>query len=474
MKLTQSKWRRAGQALIALGLTAAVTASLRLLVSVNITTVGFAYLLVVLAAASVFGFPEALIASLAAAAQYNFFFLPPTDTFTVDDTRNWVALAAFLITATVASELSASAKRQAREAEFRRQEIKRLYELSRASLLADPGDTALQIERALVAIFDFEDAKIELTDGATDVSGTPDLRWPLRVGQSELGFLRVKAPPISPESGAAIAGIVAIALERARVQRESSRMQGLRESEFLKTALLDSVTHDLRTPLTSIKAAVTSLLGEDLERGQEDAARRDLLAVINEESDRLNHILQNVLDMARIESGDLRLVPKALALAPIIEAAITQARLAPQRVRSIGLSDLPPVRADGPLLSQAITQLLSNAAAYSKQDSLIEITASISGAWLTAEIRDHGPGIAPEILPRIFDKFFRDPRARQSRPEGIGMGLAIARGIIQAHQGTLQAASEPGQGARFWFTLPIAVEAAYEQSCTHGDSNPHH
>jgi len=473
---TPSRWRRLGQTLVALGATAAVTAGFSLMGRANTTTVGFVYLLVVLAVASVFGFPEALIASLAAAAQYNFYFLPPKYTFTIADTSNWVALAAFLITATVASELSATAKRQAREAELRRRDVNRLYELSRASLLADPDDPIPHLERALVAIFGFEDAQVELRGHpaapATLAPEDPgDAGWPLRVGQSELGVLRVKAAQVNPESSAAVASIVAIVLARALALRESSRLQGVRESEALKTALLDSVTHDLRTPLTSIKAAVTALLGEDLGTGEAAAARRDLLAVIDEESDRLNHILQNVLDMARIEAGGLRLAPTAQALMPIVEAAIAQARLAPQRVRTSIPSDLPLVHADGPLLSQALFQLLSNAAAYSIPESQIEITASADPTSLTIAIRDHGPGIAPEVLPRIFDKFFRDPRARHARPEGLGMGLAIARGIIQAHRGTLEASSAPGHGACFQIVLAAAVDPT-RSTFSHGDAHP--
>jgi len=461
----QGKTRRVIQAVVALGLTAAVTAVFRPLADVNVTTVGFVYLLVVLAAASLFGFPEALLASLAAAAQYNYFFLPPTYTFTIADTRNWVALAAFLITATVASELSALAKRQAREAELRRRELNRLYELTRAGLLADPEHTAPQLERALVTIFGLDDARIEPA-AAAGAGG----RWPLRMGQNELGVLRLQPPPASPESGEAIASVVAIALERARALREASHLHGVRESEALKTALLDSVTHDLRTPLTSIKAAVSSLRSELMPPERSDAeARGELLAVIDEESDRLNQILQHVLDMARIEAGGLRLAPAAQAIAPILEAAMAQARLPAERIQLDIASDLPLVRADGPLISQAIAQLLTNAAAYSSPGSPIEIAAAEAAGGVTVAVRDRGPGIPAEQMPRIFEKFYRDPRARQLRPEGLGMGLGIARGIIQAHQAELRVDSQPGEGSRFWFTLPLAADAPV----THGQSHTH-
>lgn len=459
--MNRARWT---QLLVGLAATVAVTAVCRLLGSANATTVGFAYLLVVLAVASWFGFPEALAASCAAAAQYNFYFLPPVGTFTIADTRNWVALGSFLITAMVASELSASARRQAREAELRRRDINRLYELTRATLLADPDSITQEIERALVSIFGFRDARLELTrDGNNNAAAPSSTVWPLRVGKGEIGRLRIWGSTVNQEGSGAIAGIVAIALERARVLRESSHLQALRESESLKTALLDAVTHDLRTPLTSIKAAVTALLDREGSTALE-ASRGDLLAAINEESDHLNHILQTLLDMARVEAGVLRLEPRPQSLAPIVEAAIAQARVDPARVRVRLPPSLPMAQADGPLLSQALAQLLANAGTYSAPHSPIELGAESEVGYVTVTVSDHGTGIPAASMPYIFDKFYRDPQARERRPDGMGMGLAIARGIVAAHHGTIEAASMPGSGARFRLRIPSVDLPLYEHA----------
>ncbi len=467
--------RRVFQALAALALTAAITLGFRALPGVNASTVGFAYLLAVLAAASVFGLPEALLASLAAAAQYNFFFLPPLGTFTIDDPRNWIALVTFLITAVVASELSASARRQARAAEQRQREIAQLYELSRATLLAPPDEPAAAIERALVAIFAFDDVWLELPGRAPAPPGPFPQHWPLRVGQDEFGVLHIAkresapfdAPPLQAETGDAVAGLVAIALERARVQRERSRLEALRESEALKSALLDSVAHDLRTPLTSIKAAATALLDAEAQPGAAGAARAELLEAINEDCDYLNRIVQTVLDMARIEAGALQLKAAPVALADVLESAIARARLAPRRFDLQLAPGLPLLAGDGPLLSQALTELLANAAAYSAPESLVRITAEARAGEARIAIRDQGPGIAPDRLPRIFDRFYRGPEARRARPGGLGMGLAIARGIVQAHGGRLEASSAPGQGSCFQITLPVP-----HPGTEHGNANP--
>ena len=460
-------WRRGLQALAALALTGAITLGFRALPGVNASTVGFAFLLAVLAAASVFGLPEALLASVAAAAQYNFFFLPPLGTFTIDDPRNWVALATFLITAVVASELSASSRRQARAAEQRQREIAQLYELSRATLLAPPGDPAVAIERALVAIFGFDDAWLELPGRPPAAPGVFPHQRPLRVGQDQFGTLHVAAPALAAETGDAIAGLVAIALERARVLRESSRLEALRESEALKSALLDSVAHDLRTPLTSIKAAATALL--DAGSSGSEAERRELLEAINEESDYLNRVVQTVLDMARIEAGGLQLNAAPVALADVLESAIARARLAPGRCDVEIAPEVPLLRVDGPLLSQALAELLANAAAYSAPASAIRIEAAAQAGELKLAIRDQGPGIAADRLPRIFDRFYRGPEARRTRPGGLGMGLAIARGIVQAHGGRLEAASAPGEGSCFQITLPLRHAEGYDRH-----ANPDH
>lgn len=454
--MNRTAWLRLLQILGAVAATSLLTLLFhRLGPAVNSMLIGFCYLLVVVLAARWFGLTAAAVATLAAGLQFDYWLLPPVGTFTIADPRNWVGLLAFLITAVVASGLSAAARHKTQEAEQRRREMAGLYALSRASLLAEPGETVLQIERALVANFELDDVRIETADHVVANTEAFARQWPIRVGQRRLGTLYVQARDLGDELGATLAGIVAIALERARMLRESSQVEILRESEALKSALLDSVTHDLRTPLTSIKAAVTTLRGDDAD----PAARGDLLAVIEEECDWLNQLVQNLVDMARIEGGVLRPRLRREPLGAIIDDTLAHLGWPAGRVRVSVPADLPAVEADGLLLSQALAQLLTNAAAYGGSEQPIEVRVRESEAGIVTEVLDHGAGLEASEIPRIFEKFYRDPRARRLRPEGLGIGLAIARGIIAAHGGELAAASAPGQGTRVWFTLPRARAA---------------
>jgi two-component system sensor histidine kinase KdpD len=236
---------------------------------------------------------------------------------------------------------------------------------------------------------------------------------------------------------------------------EFNRMRVVQESEALKSALLDSITHDLRTPLTSIKAAATTLLSRPAY-----AVDRDFLLVINEECDRLNELLQNVLDMARIEGRHLRPALRRQSLPPIIEEAIAYSQVPRSRLKIDVPDDLPEVKVDGVLLSRALVQLLTNAAAYSPPDTPIELRAFTRDGEVITEVRDQGYGIAPELLPRVFDKFVRGEQAQHERPEGMGVGLSIARGIIDLHGGRMSASSQPGRGSVFCISLLPATEGS--------------
>lgn len=418
--------------------------------SVNTATVGFAYLLAVLVVASLWGWTPALLAALAATAQYNFFFLPPVASFTIVDPQNWVALSSLLVTAAIASRLSEAARRRAAEAEARRRDTARLYELSRAILVADPAQEAEAIEHALVRIFGFSDARIDLDVKPGGATPPFDQHWPLRIGQQTIGVLRLNGPALAVESGKAIGGVVAIAMERARLDVEAARLQALRESDILKAALLDDFTHQLRTPLAAIKGAATALLaGAAL-----GAPARDLALVVAEESDQLNELLENMLEMARIEAGDLRPQLRRQPLEPLLREA-----LAGETGGHLHLElepGLPAVVADGPLTARALAHLIANARAYAPADTDITVAAACDGDCMRISVRDRGPGFSDLDLPRVFDKFYRSADMRRRRPAGLGMGLAIVRGLMTAQGGGVGAANAPGGGACVWFTLPLA------------------
>jgi two-component system sensor histidine kinase KdpD len=369
--------RAAPYAVAVLGV-AAVTALLAPINDrVSSTTVALALLLVVLFVAAWRGMGPALAASAAGMLAFNFFFLPPLRTFTVADPQNWVALAAFLVTAVTAGQLSVRARRRAEEAERGRLEIERLY--------------------------------TELRD----------------------------------------------AFDRA------SRAEALRQAEQLKVTLLDAVTHDLRTPLTSIKASVTTLLEDDAPL--EDDARRELLEVIDEETDRLNRAIGGLVEIARIEAGAVEFRRRWTAVEEILdEVGARAARIARDRpVDVTPPGELPAIRVDGRAVAEALYLLVENAAKYAPRGTPVRVSAHDTGAGeIRFEVDDEGPGVPPELRDRVFEKFFRGPAAAGApAASGTGMGLAIARGIVEAHGGRIWIEAGPGgRGARVAFTVPVGEE----------------
>jgi K+-sensing histidine kinase KdpD len=252
----------------------------------------------------------------------------------------------------------------------------------------------------------------------------------------------------------------------------ASHAEALRQSERLKSALLDAVSHDLRTPLTSIKASVTTLLDE-LKTKASDASpavlneegRREMLEVINEECDRLNRFIEGLVEMARIEAGEFRLRRRWGTIEEMVEMALARARtLTDQHRVEVEIeNNLPVVLVDARAVSEVIYTLVDNAAKYSPAGTLIRIAASrAENDTIRASVEDRGPGIPIELRERVFDKFFRairDGDSSRSQPSGTGMGLAIARGIVEAHSGRIWIENgADGLGTRVVFTLPIGDE----------------
>ena len=248
----------------------------------------------------------------------------------------------------------------------------------------------------------------------------------------------------------AVAYLIAIGIERARNLEEASRAEAARQSEVLKSALLDALAHDFKTPLTSIKAAATSLLGHD-----HPEADRELMTIINEEADRLNHLVAEVLAMVRIEAGKLHLEKRPLDVGEVVESTIGELKPVLQgRLVEVRLQDaLPPADADFEFVQQALRQLVDNALKYSPPGSPLTISARSGDGRVVLSVADHGSGIDEQEQLHIFDKFFR-AREHRFRVPGTGMGLAIAKGIVEAHGGKIWVTSEPGQGSVFSFSLP--------------------
>ena len=448
----------------------------------NSATIAMTFLLATLAVATRWGLLEAIIASIAGALCFNFFFLPPLFTLYLADPQNWVALIAFLITAVVASHLSASVKQRASDATRQREEMERLYELSRALMLVDEkSPTGSQISQRIAQVFEVDG--VAVFDRGTDQiyrTGTIDLPIsdiklrdaalqgtafhdatanlsvvPLSLGHEAVGSLAICGGSMSDTALHAIGNLAAIVMERALAEMSTRRMEAARQNEAMKSMLLDALAHEFKTPLTSIKAAASSILDE------RPPEQRELVTIIEEESDRLDLLVSETIRMAQIEAGDLHLEIRPQIVSHLIAAALEKLRILLQdRDIQIDMEPaLPQVLADAELMGLTIRQLLTNALKYAHPDSPIVISAHAANGFVRIAVKDYGPGIAADDQKRIFEKYYR-VKDNTDRIPGTGMGLAIARNIVDAHGGQIGVESVPSQGSEFFFTLPIVDNIA--------------
>jgi two-component system sensor histidine kinase KdpD len=461
----------------------------------NPAIVSATYLMVVLVVAATSRLSVAVVTSFAAVLSFNFFFLPPVGTFTIADPQNWVVLIAFLAVSLVASNLSAVARTRTQEAVGRRDELARLFDLSRDVLMMTQSREAISIlARSIARRFDIEFVAIALPResdwdiseagprsmvldktqlDAAFVSAQASLEFdayartyaghrtmtvdgetirlvPLRAGTKPIGLLAAAGRPIEPGTLDALAGVVAIAIERARFLEERKSAELTRQSEELKTALLASLGHDLRTPLTAIRVAASNVKASWLS----PEARGEQSDLILAEVERLTRLFQNILDMARIDAGAVATESRWAHPSEIIAAARDQVEHT-LRNHHIDVSIDPdvPVRLDPRLTAAALAHLLENAAKYSPADTTITVVARIVDEGLSISVRDRGPGIAHADLPHLFERFFRGAETK-ARVSGTGMGLAIARGLLAAEHGRIWAENCPDGGAQFTVVAP--------------------
>ncbi len=446
--------------------------------SLHQTNIALLYLLVVLISATTIGLGPAMLASVLAFLGFNFFFVVPLHTFMVADSQDVVRLLTFLAVAIIASSLAGRARDQADTAQRSATELATLYGLSQTisaevaidRILQVVAQTTAQLLNVPLCVVLLYDDGGRLTERVR--SGEPPLVPArqadtfLRIGPRVLGVLRVTQrslddPLTNAEQGhlEMIASQVILALERARLTEEANHARTLAEAERMKGGLLASVSHDLRTPLAVIKGAATNLLDDSV--AWDSAARRELLNAINDESDHLNRLFGNLLEMSRIEAGAQ---PPAQSSQDIAELAANvvnrmRARLTAHPVAIDIPADLPAVQISYTQIDQVLTNLLENAVKYTPADTAIVITAARKHDTLQVEVRDQGPGIPAGLSTRIFEKFVRV--AGPERPaDGMGLGLAICKGIIEMHRGRIWAENLPTGGARFIFTLPLAGPAA--------------
>ena len=465
---------------VALAMVSGITVVFRHARDVNQTTVALTFLLAILAVSAVWGMAVSVFMSIAAVLGFNYFFLPPIGTLTIADPQNWVALFAFLVTSIVGSQLSARIRKEADESHQRRREIERLYRFSQ-KLLAEGNVIQLMnaIPNYIVESFEGGAAELFLPQkdkfyrsgfGAAHLDeekmkavflrdeGVFEAQEglyfiPVRMGVRPIGSLGISGSRLSRQTLDAVGSLVAIAIERARAVEKLGETEAERQGERLKSALLDSIAHDFRTPLTSIKAATTSLLAaESPDHGQ----TRELLTIINEECDRLNRLVEEAAEMSRLEAGEFELDLAPTQIGDIIQAALEQCEtsLAGRSVEVKVSPNLPPVRADLVRIKDALVHLIDNANIYSPKDQPITISAEVAGDNVTTSVADRGPGIDDFEQGMIFDKFYRGKDQRYL-VRGTGMGLPIAKAIITAHKGTISVTSQLGHGSVFSFTLPV-------------------
>ncbi len=448
---------------------------------VNATTVALSYLLFILFLSTRWGLRFAIGSSVMATGCYNYFFLPPVHTFTVSDPQNLVALLVFLTTSVWASRMAERVREESQRTLVRQGELEVLYGLSRALLETDelavltntvPSAIAAACRADGVMFYLLQGDRLYQEGAAWPTQmGPVELRAlanasaasinrdreesvvPIRTGVRPRGVLLLRGVQLSVATLEAMGGLISVALDRARAVDEATRAEGAKESERLRTMMMDSITHEFRSPLTAIKVSVSTLRTTALGEG----GQQELLAIIEEEADRLDGLVAQSVEMARLDTLDVTMSFAPETMKDLVGRAVATAGVATaqHKVEVSLATDLPRVEADAEWLTKLLVNLLENAAKYSQAGSPIFVMAERRGEMVACSVADRGIGIDLLEQELIFDKFYRS-RERTANVSGTGMGLAICRAIAEAHGGTMEVTSQPGQGSVFTFTVPVA------------------
>ncbi len=470
------------------------------------TSIALVLLMSVLASAVAYGLAASLLACLFSVLAYNFFFLPPYYTFTIADPENVVTLGVFAVVAVVASNLTSRMRAQTVTAQARAKTTEELYQFSRklaaAASLDDvlwatvhqvalmlkvrvvlllPGESGLAVQAGFPPDDFLDEADLGAAKwawehnrpagrGADTLPGAKRLFLPVQTGRGPIAVFGIDrdepGPMLAPDGRRllnALSDQAALAIERVNLVRDVDEAKLQAETDRLRSALLTSISHDLRTPLASILGAATSLMSQH--GSLEEADRTAMLRTIQEESERLNRFIGNLLDMTRLESGPLTLRGGLADLSDVVGAVLRRARriLSVYQVKVDLQPGLPMLNIDMVLFEQVLFNLLDNAAKYSGQGSTIQLRASRHGGRVWIELLDEGDGLPPNDLERVFDKFYRVRSANRQRA-GTGLGLAICRGFVEAMGGTISAANRPDRtGAIFTIDLPVPAQLPIEE-----------
>jgi two-component system, OmpR family, sensor histidine kinase KdpD len=491
---------------------------------INLANVSMVYLLAVLATAVAFGRGPAIFAAVVAFLTFDWFFVQPVHQLRVSDPEEWISLLLFMLTATVTGQLAAGQRQRRREAERREREAVVLYDVVRLMSESQLEDGLAAVAERLrhelrvpALTVEFWQPTGELVRiGAGDTAGLTEVyrssapahvlqsgraasssehatpgRWvrivpaervhaadspaaragkvdvvPIKVGERRLGAVVLlhasqRFDTVDNRLVSAAASQIGLAVERDRLRRESTEAEILRRTDQLRQALLNAVSHDLRTPLAAIMASAGSLRQQDVQWTEEE--RQSFAEAIEQEAERLNRLVGNLLDLSRIEGGSLRPDKSWHDLEALVDDVVDRLRplVARHELRVSVPRDLSPVWLDPVEIGEALYNLVENAAKYSPPASRIDVEVRQAADDVVVSVSDRGPGLPPSALQRVFDPFYRaiDDRGAP-RPGGLGLGLAVVKGLVEAHGGRVSVENRAGGGARFTFTLPRAATAA--------------
>ncbi len=459
---------------------AALTTFLLVWLGASPTAAGMIFLVLVVWLATRAGIALSLYIAALCALSFDFYFLPPVHTFLLVGAQAWVAMFSFAIGCAVVSRLAERARNQAGQAEQRQAEVSRLYELSQAMMLIeDAGRLYRDLPGLIDRIFALDGVVLYLCDQEQFYSSTSEAPIAVReqmramaqgrqlamhadygatalmLGLRPIGTLAWRPERLSREVATAIGAEATIAVARSIAMETTARVEAAREGERLRTALIDSLTHELRTPLTSIRAAATTLIESD---GLDAEARLDMARIIDEEAARLDMLIGEAVEMAEIDANvvEVKLAPQNPRA--LLEQAVEGSRktLAGHKVElaAEGEGEERPAWFDPHLLGRVLRHLLENVASHTPPGTRVKLSTWRNGNRLEFSVEDNGHGIDPLDLPLIFEKFYRG-KGGVKRRKGSGMGLAICRAILKAHDGDIEATNTPGSGARFHFWVPL-------------------
>jgi two-component system sensor histidine kinase KdpD len=437
-----------------------VTIAIELLKSfVPVLSLGVLYVFAVLPVAVAFGVAYAAGVSVASMLAFNWFFLPPVHTFTLSDSRNWFALAVYLVTAIVVSGLAARARRRATDAEQREVETALLADV--ATSLLGGGDVAEQLDpigERVAAVLHARSARIVLGEPSEPAAGAAPIE--LVAGTRRVGTLELVEggePNLQARRRLlpALASLLAVAIDRERLANEAFDAEALRRSDTVKTAVLRAVSHDLRSPLTAIRAASDGL--GDASLALSDGDRRELVDTIGVEVRRLERVVDNLLALSRLQAGAVATVPEAWTVQDLVYGALDEVAADTDRVTVSVPDDTPPVLVDAVQVRQILGNLIDNALKFSPVSTPVTVRVTRTRKEVIVRVIDQGRGLPENELENVFEPFYRGAPAQDKT--GTGLGLAIARGFAEANGGRLWAESRPGQGACFALALAPAGEA---------------